>query len=86
MSAGVAGLNSASSAYSVSLSAAPYEITSLTANFGGTQAVSFDGYGTPNNGGTVVVAAPRFQSTVTLDAATGLATITRSNAGGLAPE
>lgn len=86
MSAGVAGLNNPSSTYGVDLSTTPYEITSVAANFGGTLTVAFNGYGTPTNGGTVVLNAPHYQCTVTLNATTGDISISRVSPGGRAPE
>jgi prepilin-type N-terminal cleavage/methylation domain-containing protein len=85
-SSGVSGLNHAADAYLVNLAAAPYQIDSVTLDFNGAITVAFDGYGTPSAGGTIVLSAPRHQCTVTLDAVTGLITITRNHAGGLAPE
>jgi prepilin-type N-terminal cleavage/methylation domain-containing protein len=66
--------------YAVDLSGSPYEVNSVTANFGGAQIVSFNGYGLPSNGGTVVIASSGHSSTVTLDAATGEVTITSTDA------
>jgi prepilin-type N-terminal cleavage/methylation domain-containing protein len=85
-SAGVDGLNHPDDAYSVNLAAPPYEISNVVANFTGNASISFNGYGTPTAGGTVVLTAPKHQCTVTLDGATGLITITRNHAGGRAPE
>ncbi len=84
--AGVAGLNNPTGLYSVDLAAAPYQVSSVTANFGGAQFVAFDGFGAPNSGGTVVLTAPHYQCTITLDAATGMVSLSRIYAGGRAAE
>jgi hypothetical protein len=75
MTAGVKAFDDPSATYSVDLSAGPYEISTVTANFGGAQVVSFNGYGVPTSGGTVTIAAGGHSSVVTLDAGTGEATI-----------
>jgi Tfp pilus assembly protein FimT len=59
----------------VRLAAEPYGAALVSANFGGDDAVVFDGYGAPDSGGTVVVRSGDFTRTVTLDAATGRATV-----------
>jgi MSHA pilin protein MshC len=85
-SASVSDLNKPTAAYAVNLAAAPYELNSVTANFDSTAVISFDGYGKPSSGGTVVLAAPKHQCTVTLDGTTGQITLSRVYAGGRAPE
>jgi Tfp pilus assembly protein FimT len=75
MTAGVKAFDDPSATYSVDLSAGPYEISTVAANFGGAQVVSFNGYGVPTSGGTVTIAASGHSSVVTLDAGTGEATI-----------
>ena len=69
------GPTGAASAYAVSLSADPYAATVASAAFGGAASVTFDRYGQPAAGGTVVVAVGTVQRTVTLDATSGLATV-----------
>jgi hypothetical protein len=59
----------------VDLSAAPYEISTVTANFSGDETVTFTGYGIPTSGGTVVLTCNGHSSTVTLNAATGDVTV-----------
>lgn len=66
----------------VNLTKSPYSLNSATANFGGGQTLSFDGYGTPTSGGTVVLSAKAHQCTVTVDATTGTATISSNHPGG----
>lgn len=66
----------------VNLTKSPYSLNSATANFGGIQSLSFDGYGTPTSGGTVVLNAKAHQCTVTVDATTGVTTISSNHPGG----
>jgi prepilin-type N-terminal cleavage/methylation domain-containing protein len=68
--------------YSVDLTKGPYSLDSATANFNNLATVSFDGYGTPTSGGTVVVTAKSHSCTVTLNGTTGDVTITSSHSGG----
>jgi type II secretory pathway pseudopilin PulG len=86
MSAGVVDLDKPLGAYAVDLARAPYEIASLTADFGGSPTVSFDGYGTPSSGGTVVLGAPNHECVVTLDGDSGDAAISRNHARSRSPE
>jgi Tfp pilus assembly protein FimT len=83
--AGVDGPNSLGS-YTVDLAAAPYEISDVTVDFEGDSSVSFDGYGVPSAGGTVVLNAPKHQCTVTVDEDTGDITISRNHEGGGSPD
>jgi prepilin-type N-terminal cleavage/methylation domain-containing protein len=80
--AGVKGLDHAYVTYSVNLRQSPYSLDSAAANFGGTQTLSFDGYGTPTSGGTVVLTAKAHQCTVTVDGTTGITTMTSNHPGG----
>jgi prepilin-type N-terminal cleavage/methylation domain-containing protein len=59
----------------VSVSDPPYNATLLAASFNGAAAVTFDRYGQPSSGGTVVVAVGASQRTVTVDANTGKASV-----------
>ncbi len=68
--------------YTVDLSKQPYSLDSATANFSNLATVSFDGYGTPSSGGTVVLNAKSHQCTVTVEATTGYVTITSNHSGG----
>ncbi len=54
--AGVTSLESASSSASLTLSDSPYFAHLLSADFGGDEVVTFDGYGLPDDTGTVEVA------------------------------
>ena len=73
--AGVASLESASAPASVTLSDAPYYAQLVSAAFGGDEVVTFDGYGLPDSGGTVVVGVGGVTRNVVLDGQSGLADI-----------
>ena len=73
---GVAGLDNRASGFMVDLSAEPYSVTGLTAKFGTNKTqVTFDQYGTPDNGGTMTVNVGVTAKTITLDAGTGKVTV-----------
>ncbi len=75
-------LDNANHLYTVDLTQQPYSLDSATANFSNTATASFDGYGAPASGGTVVLMSKSHQCTITLDGATGEATITSSHPRG----
>jgi type II secretory pathway pseudopilin PulG len=75
-------LDSPNAAYNVDLKKEPYQLNSATANFNGNQSVTFDGYGIPSSGGTVVLATKAHQCTVTLNGTTGDVTFTSNHSGG----
>jgi type II secretory pathway pseudopilin PulG len=75
-------LEKPSGVYSVDLKKQPYSLDSATANFSNLATVSFDGYGMPTSGGTVVLTAKSHSCTVTLNGSTGNVTITSSHSGG----
>jgi type II secretory pathway pseudopilin PulG len=85
---GAKSLTNPNQVYTVNLQASPYLLDTATANFAGTQIISFDGYGTPSAGGTpsvggtVVLSAKDHQCTVTVDAVSGTTTITSSHSAG----
>lgn len=79
--AGVKSLDRPNATYTVDLRKEPYLLGSATANFSGAATVSFDGYGAPSSGGTVVLIAKSHQCTVTLNGVTGDVTITSSHSG-----
>lgn len=58
-----------------SLTLTPYVSTISSANFGGGASVTFNGYGLPTAGGTVVVASGSERRTITLSAVTGAVAI-----------
>ena len=61
--------------YLVDLTAPPFELDTVAADFAGGQSVTFDGYGTPSSSGTVVLTTKNHQCTVALDGTTGEVTI-----------
>ena len=79
---GAKGLDNPSKTYTVNLQRSPYLLDSAAANFAGTQAISFDGYGTPTSGGAIVLKAKTHQCTVTVDSVTGTTTITSNSSSG----
>lgn len=70
---GVAGLPGTAATYGVTLSADPYQATLVSATFGAGSTLTFDRFGQPSAGGTVVVTSGTAQSTVTVDPNTGKA-------------
>jgi prepilin-type N-terminal cleavage/methylation domain-containing protein len=68
--------------YSVDLKKEPYSLDGATPNFSSAAIVTFDGYGTPTSGGTVVLVAKAHACTVTLNGTTGDVTITSGHSGG----
>lgn len=75
-------LDNPNNIYSVDLTKQPYALDSATANFSNVSTVSFDGYGTPTSGGTVVLVVKSHTCTVTLNGTTGDVTISSSHSGG----
>lgn len=75
-------LDHPNAAYTVDLQQSPYLLDSATANFGGAQTFSFDGYGSPSSGGAIVLRAKTHECTVTVDSVTGTATITSNHTNG----
>ena len=65
--------------YTVSLSEDPYNAKLSSASFGGgvstSAQVTFDGFGSPDNDGTITLQSGVFQRIITLTAATGKATV-----------
>jgi hypothetical protein len=76
LSAAIEGLDKPNTAYTVDLSAAPFELGSATADFNGSNIISFDGFGMPSSSGTVELKSKGHSSIVALDEATGHITIT----------
>ena len=72
---GLQDLDHPGSDYAVQLLWAPYEVSLVSADFGGREDLVFDGYGVPEQGGAVVVQAGVYQRTITVDATTGTASI-----------
>lgn len=61
--------------YTVALSAHPYQANIVSADFDGGSQVVFDGWGSPDHGGTIVVAVGAEQRTITVDGDTGQVSI-----------
>lgn len=59
----------------VELADEPYQATILSANFGGDLSIEFDGFGTPDSGGSVQVQAGTHQRTVSIAADSGKASL-----------
>jgi type IV fimbrial biogenesis protein FimT len=76
---GVSALDNADQTYTVNLIDDPYELDNVVANFANSQTVTFDGYGTPLSGGTVLLGLRGHRCTVTLDGVTGEVTITSTH-------
>ncbi len=70
-----AHLDRQGSDYTVSLAAAPYRAVIVSADFGGDAVLTFNGYGAADSPGSVVVQAGPYQKTVTVEPATGKASI-----------
>ncbi len=55
----------------VKLTEEPYRAQVVTASFGGDAQIIFDGYGTPDSSGSIVIAVGGYQKTISVDAGTG---------------
>jgi len=72
---GVASLDGAPGNYQVTLTDDPYEAKIVSADFGGSAQIIFNGWGMPNSGGSAVVSVGSEQRTIAVDSATGQVTI-----------
>jgi len=72
---GIKDLRTGASDYTTLLSSAPYNVNIVSANFNGDEEVIFDGYGSPDSGGTIVIGVGDYTRTIVLDADTGKAEI-----------
>ena len=72
---GVTHLDHPSQTYTVELDESPYTATIVSVSFNGGSQVTFNGYGLPDNAGTIVVQAGSHQKTILLDVNTGEATV-----------
>lgn len=61
--------------YAVDLTDEPYQAEILSVDFSGSEKVTFDGYGTPDSGGKVVIAAGVQKRAVVVDSDTGEACV-----------
>lgn len=68
-------LDDQTSPYLVRFRQEPYVTSIMAADFGGQTKVTFDGFGRPDNAGTVIVKVGDNQRTIVLDSATGLASV-----------
>ena len=75
LSADVVDLDHPDAAYFVDLAASPFELDDVTLDFGGPTTITFNGFGTPSAGGTIVLTKGDEQRTVVLNQSTGQATI-----------
>ncbi len=82
LSSGIRSLDNPLDDYVVDLSAAPFYLERITADFSGDNAVSFDGYGAPTSGGTIELELKSLKCTVTLDEVTGQVTINSGHSDG----
>ncbi len=71
----VSSLDEQTANYDVDLKADPYQARIISADFGGDAVVIFDGYGTPDSDGAVVVQAGTEQRKIVVDADTGRVSI-----------
>lgn len=68
-------INFAAAGVVVRIDQDPYKVTIASATFGAGATLTFDRYGAPSSGGTVVVQAGGYSKTVTVDVNTGKVTI-----------
>jgi prepilin-type N-terminal cleavage/methylation domain-containing protein len=76
---GIKGLDNPGAVYTVNLAADPFSLDGVVANFSSTQMVTFDGYGNPTSAGTVALSCKNQTCTVTLNGASGEATISSNH-------
>ena len=72
---GIRGLDGSLSAHTTDLSAEPYRVRLVSADFGGDSEVVLDGYGVPDSGGTAVIGLGDVLKTVVLDEHSGEARV-----------
>jgi Tfp pilus assembly protein FimT len=82
ISGGVKSLDNPNVDYAVDLSASPYLMDAVVANFSNAAVVSFDGYGKPTSGGSIVLTAKNHTCTVWVDGTTGASSITSNHPHG----
>jgi type IV fimbrial biogenesis protein FimT len=63
----------AQSTYTVNLAADPYDSTLVSANFNSTAQLTYDRFGQPVSGGSIVVEVGSYQKTITVDPNSGKA-------------
>jgi len=72
---GLTHLNHPGQMYAINLSQSPYSASIVSATLGGDADVVFDRFGHPDSGGTITVQSGSFQTTVTINADSGKASI-----------
>jgi type IV fimbrial biogenesis protein FimT len=72
---GLPGFDAPATTYTVNLAGDPYRVKLVSATFGAGSQIVFDGYGTPNQGGTIVLSLGIEQHTITVDGTSGMAVI-----------
>ena len=72
---GMTDPNRGTGTYTVNLAAAPYRIAMASASFNGATQITFDAYGTPTQGGTIVLASGNRQLSIVVDATSGKAVV-----------
>jgi len=72
---GVEDLDHPSLQYEVVLSEAPYHASLNSVSFGAASQITFNGFGVPNSGGTVVIQSGQYVKTITVDPNTGKPTV-----------
>lgn len=70
---GVNDLDHKSNAYVVRLSDEPYRVQIVSASFGGDAQLIYDGYGTPDSAGTLILAVGTLRKTISIDTGAGKA-------------
>jgi prepilin-type N-terminal cleavage/methylation domain-containing protein len=68
---GLEDLDHPSLRYEVILSEAPYHASIRSVDFASATQMTFDGYGVPNSGGTIVIQSGQYVKTITVDPNTG---------------
>jgi prepilin-type N-terminal cleavage/methylation domain-containing protein len=73
--AGMTNPDRPASAYTVKLGDPPYQALLVSVTIGAGTSLTFNGYGVPSSGGTIVLQAGAAQRTVVIDPTTGAATV-----------
>ncbi|MBI1826233.1 MAG: prepilin-type N-terminal cleavage/methylation domain-containing protein [Planctomycetes bacterium] len=68
---GIKDMNRVGRDYQVFLNQEPYRVKITSASFGGSTQVVFNGYGAPNNSGSVVISIGNLTQTITVDTVIG---------------
>jgi type II secretory pathway pseudopilin PulG len=76
LSTDVVDLDHPGAVYSVDLAASPYELESVSIDFGGGATIAFDGYGAAQQDAAIVLGLGGQTRTVTLESSTGQVSVT----------